>query len=173
MKIAFYKGQERLFNRFVSWWTRGPYSHCEAVFDGVRGLNGPVLCGSSSFMDGGVRTKMIVLTPEHWDIIDVPAIDGLRVLNWFAKHKRDRYDLLGLLSTSVPIVESKRRWFCNEAVGHAAGLSEAWRFNPNGFARIVELLPGSRWIQGGPPQASQRDESKPATAGFLLSEDFQ
>ena len=31
VKIAFYKGKSRLFNKVVSWWTRGPYSHTELV----------------------------------------------------------------------------------------------------------------------------------------------
>lgn len=150
MRVAFYKGRSRLFNRFVTWWTAGSYSHCEAVFDGFRGLRGPVLCGSSSLMDGGVRRKMIELAPEKWDVIDVPAIDGIRVLDWFIKHNRDGYDVIGLLSTSSPIRHNRRRWFCNEAIGTAAGLRDAWRFNPNSFARLLELLPGSRWIQGGP-----------------------
>lgn len=150
MKIAFYKGRKRLFNRFVSWWTSGPYSHAEAVFDGFRGLDGPVLCGSSSFMDGGVRLKMIELAPDHWDILDVPALDGTQVLNWFHDHLKAKYDIVGLLSTSCPIKQSGWRYFCNEAIGTAGGLKEAWRFNPNSFARICELLPGSAWIRGGP-----------------------
>lgn len=155
MKIAFYKGRSRIFNRFVSWWTRGPYSHCEAVFDGFRSLDGPVLCGSSSLMDGGVRLKMIELTPEHWDIIDVPAVDGLRVLDWFNAHTwtisrpAAKYDVIGLLSTSFPVPQRSGRYFCNEAIGAGVGLSEPWRYTPNSFAHVVALLPGSRWIRGG------------------------
>jgi len=126
----------------------------------------PVLCGSSSFMDGGVRMKVIELVPEHWDVIDVPAIDGLKVLSWFNEHLGDPYDLVGLLATSFPVAHGKRKWFCNEAIGTAAGLSEAWRFTPNGFARICELM-GGTWIRGGPPDAKQQ-QTKPASAGFLF-----
>lgn len=164
MKIAFYKGRSRVFNRFVSRWTVGPYSHTEAVFDGFRELRGPVLCGSSSFMDGGVRRKLIELTPDHWDILDVPAFDGLQVLDWFVEHDGEGYDVVGLLSTSVPIRHNRKKWFCNEAIGTAGGLQESWRFNPNSFARICELLPGSRWIQGGPINALL---PAPVSAGFL------
>ncbi|WP_409482587.1 hypothetical protein [Noviherbaspirillum sp. ST 5-3] len=149
MKIAFYKGRTRLFNRFVSWWTSGPYSHVEAVFDGFQSLDAPVLCASSSFMDGGVRMKMIELTPAHWDILDIPAIDSTQVCEWFHKHVGCRYDLVGLLSTSCPIKQDRDRFFCNEAIGTASGLRDAWRFNPNSFARICELL-GGVWVQGGP-----------------------
>lgn len=156
MKISFYKGRKRFFNRFVSWWTSGPYSHVEAVFDGFRDMRGPVLCGSSSFIDGGVRRTMIELTPDKWDILDVPAIDGVQVLDWFIDHDGAKYDVIGLLSTSCPIRHSWWRYFCNEAIGEAGGLHEAWRFNPNSFARILERLPGSRWIQGGPEHHSAR-----------------
>jgi hypothetical protein len=172
MKIAFYKGRTRLFNRFVCWWTRGPYSHCEAVFDGIRGLDGPLLCGSASFMDGGVRLKVMELKPEHWDILEVPALDGLRALDWFNAHSRTmskpaaKYDLIGLLSTSVPVPERPGRFFCNEAVGASVGLAEPWRYTPNSFAHLVALLPGSKWIRGGPIESSNAVKPKqPASAG--------
>lgn len=160
MKIAFYKGKQRLFNRFVSWWTQGPYSHCEAVFseEDVWNPAKPMLCASSSFMDGGVRFKDIALDPEKWDVIEVPAIAGWKVRKGFRElldwrklgRRKPRYDILGLLSTSLPVPDVDGWYFCNEVVGDRSGLKEAWRFNPNSFARAVELLPGSRWIQRGP-----------------------
>jgi hypothetical protein len=106
-------------------------------------------CWSSSFMDGGVRWKMIALDPVKWDVIDVPAIDGLRALDWFTEHAGAKYDIFGLLATSLPVPHSKKRFFCNEAIGAAANLTEAWRFDPTDFARVVQLLPRSKWIQGG------------------------
>lgn len=64
MKIAFYKatrpGLQGIFNVLVRWWTRGPYSHTELVLEERHGLS---LCGSSSFIDGGVRLKWIKLKP--------------------------------------------------------------------------------------------------------------
>lgn len=157
MLVAFYKGKKRLFNSFVAWWTVGPYSHAEAVFESQTNVANMKLCGSSSFMDGGVRLKWIELDPEHWDILDVPTIGGCRVMDWFRMHRGEKYDVLGLLSTSSPIRHSRGRWFCNEAIGTAAGLQDAWRFNPNSFARVCELLPGSKWIQGGPPQQEYKN----------------
>jgi hypothetical protein len=165
MRVAFYKGQKRAFNRIVSWWAAGPYSHVEAIVDDAGDLAGPVLCASSSFLDGGVRIKEILLDPEHWDVMDVPAFDDAQVHAWFEAHLGDGYDLIGLLSTWAPVRQDKDRWFCNEAVGTAGGLREAWRFNPNGFAVVLERLPGSRWIRGGPPAIFP---PKPASAGFLI-----
>ena len=57
MIIAFYRGRARLFNRLVCWWLRGPYSHCEALIDPLP--DGRWLCASSSYMDGGVRLKVL------------------------------------------------------------------------------------------------------------------
>ncbi|WP_194720830.1 hypothetical protein [Noviherbaspirillum malthae] len=158
MRIAFYKGRDRFFNRFVSFWTVGSYSHVEALFDATPPVQGKTLCGSSSFMDGGVRLKWIALDPAHWDIMEVPTFNGCQMLKWFHDHRDAGYDLVGLLSTSSPIRQQRGKWFCNEAIGAAAGLEEPWRFNPNSFARICELLPGSKWIQGGPPQQQQKSE---------------
>jgi hypothetical protein len=154
MRIAFYKGRSRFFNWFVSWWTRGPYSHCEAIFDGCKGIDGPVLCASASYLDGGVRFNTITLDPARWDVIDVPLIDPVRVSAWFSQHRGEAYDVLGLLSTSAPVRDMDHRWFCSEAMATAAGMREAWRFDPNSFARICELL-GGMWIQG-------REAVKPA-----------
>lgn len=69
MQVAFYKGRKRLFNRLTSWWLRGAYSHCELLL-GTDPL-GRTICASSSFMDGGVRVKHMVLDPAHWDVINV------------------------------------------------------------------------------------------------------
>lgn len=72
MKVAFYKatrpGLEGVFNALVRWWTKGPYSHCELILEERDGL---ALCGSASWLDGGVRLKWIKLNPEHWDLLPV------------------------------------------------------------------------------------------------------
>lgn len=139
MKIAFYKGRTKPFNIVVSWWTRGPYSHCEAVFsDG--------LCASSSFLDKGVRFKKIDLTPDHWDIIDIPDVDEAEIRAWFNLHLGEKYDVVGLFSVLTPIPENKHKWFCNESIGAAMGVSGPWRFCPNSFASLCEAM-GGKWIQ--------------------------
>lgn len=127
MKVAFYKGRKRLFNRVTSWWLRGPYSHCEIVFDEIE--QGSV-CASSSFMDGGVRVKVIALDPEHWDVIDV-AGDAAFANLWWREHEGMHYDTLGLLGFVARIVkQDKRRWFCSEAVAAMLQIPDPWRFDP-------------------------------------------
>ena len=124
MKLAFYKGRTRLFDRAVQWWTRGPYSHVELVFsDGIA--------ASSSVRDGGVRLKRIEWKPERWDFVDAIGDEGA-ARRWFEAHVGQRYDYLGLFGFLWrPNGGANRRWFCSEAVAAALGMTDAWRFCPN------------------------------------------
>lgn len=141
MKIAFYKGPGKLFDHVIRAWTRGPYSHAEVVFD--DDLSGPVLCASSSALDGGVRFKRMFLSPDRWDIIDVPAFDTAAALQWFVDHDGLKYDYLGLFSVWTPVKHSRQRWYCTESIAAAANIKDPWRWDPNRFACLVLALPGS------------------------------
>jgi len=125
-EVAFYKGRSRFFNRAVAWWLRGPYSHCELIM----ARNGTeATCASSSYLDGGVRTKTMVLDPDHWDVVEVDrsAIPEI----WLRVHKGDRYDVLGLLGFVWRRQSGdQRKWFCSEAVAAMLGFPEPWRFDP-------------------------------------------
>lgn len=125
-QIAFYKSKRRLFNRLVSWYLRGPYSHCELILSSYGASS---TCASASYMDKGVRVKVMHLDPDHWDIVsvDTDAIPDA----WLRAHKGAKYDVLGLLGfvwrrqTGV-----QRKWFCSEAVAAMLGLQDPWRFDP-------------------------------------------
>jgi hypothetical protein len=133
MKVAFYKGKKRLFNKLVSWWTRGPYSHCELVFsDGES--------ASSSFMDGGVRYKRILFNHDLWDFIELgPQFDEQKAREWFDKHDGAQYDVMGLVGFVFRRVgDDKKKYFCNEAVLAALGFLESWRFDPNSTYALLE-----------------------------------
>lgn len=128
MQVAFYKGRTRLFNRLVSWYLRGVYSHCELVL--WTNDDGFSTCASASFMDGGVRMKSIKLDPDHWDVIDVSGSLS-KAVRWVDDHEECRYDILGLLGfvwRRTP--NSGHRWFCSEAVAAMLGMPEPWRFDP-------------------------------------------
>lgn len=127
MQIAFYKGRTRLFNRLVSWYLRGAYSHCELVLGTSGGI---AICASSSFMDGGVRTKLIELHPDHWDLVEVPgSMDA--AFAWVNAHAEHGYDVPGLLGfVWRRTQDSRRRWFCSEAVAAMLGYADPWRFDP-------------------------------------------
>lgn len=140
MKIALYKGPpprpiDIVFERLTSWWTRGPYTHVELVLS-EPDENGLSLCGSSSFRDGGVRTKWIHLKDDSWDYIEVTG-SRADAMDWFAKHKGEGYDVVGLFGFVVRTVEGERgKWFCSEAVMAALGFKESWRFSPNDVSAV-------------------------------------
>ena len=142
VQIAFYKGKTRLFNRLVSWYLRGQYSHCELIFGYAEATFGTVaICASSSFMDGGVRVKTIQLHPDRWDIVEVGG-DYESANKWLIAHEGDGYDILGLLGfiwRRTP--DSQRRWFCNEAVAAMLGHVDPWRFDPCSMAARFGLQP--------------------------------
>lgn len=130
MQVALYKSKKRLFNRLVCWWLKSPYSHCELVVSTDKA--GVSRCVSSSFMDGGIRTKFMQLDPDHWDIVDVPwQVNQTRVYAWAAAHEDDKYDTWGLLGHVWRRGSGDRtKRVCAEAVAEMIGLPEAWRFDP-------------------------------------------
>lgn len=138
MQVAFYKSRKRLFNRLVSWWLVGPYSHCELILH--TDTNGYSTCASASYMDGGVRVKTMVLDPAHWDLVDAPDA-YLSARMWLNRHEDDRYDLLGLLGFVWRRQSGdQNKWFCSEAVAAMLGYSEPWRYDPMTLYSAVNKL---------------------------------
>lgn len=128
MKVAFYKGEKRIFNRLTCFWLRGNYSHCELVLETDE--NGLAVCASSSAMDGGVRIKHMRLDPAHWDLVPV-AGDVHDAWHWLARHEGEGYDYLGLLGfVARALGHDKVRWVCSEAVAQMLDMPESWRFDP-------------------------------------------
>lgn len=131
MKLAFYKGREDLYDRLISWWTRGPYSHVELVINDNY-------CMSSSPKDGGIRFKHIDLRPDHWDLVELEGYDPAYAYNWFKEHEGRKYDILGILGFVFgPLRQDKKRFFCTEAIGHALKMKEPWRLDPNAMYAVV------------------------------------
>lgn len=131
MQVAFYKSKARLFNRLVSWWLVGPYSHCELILS--TDANGVATCASASYMDGGVRVKSMRLDPDHWDLVDVPG-DEATAWQWLSDHSGDAYDVLGLLGfVWRRQTGDKAKWFCSEAVAAMLGMRDPWRYDPMTF----------------------------------------
>ena len=138
MRAAFYKGTRPglagVYNRLVEWWTRSDYSHCELVLAGGW-------CGSASFMDGGVRLKVIDFDPDHWDMVDLPAALEPSALDWFETHRGAKYDLLGNLQFIISrVADDKKRWFCSEAIAAALGMPDPWRYDPGTLASTLKFF---------------------------------
>lgn len=128
MKVAFYKGTDKIFNKGVAWWDNGPYSHCEII---VGETPQGSVCLSSSASDGGVRAKVIKLNPEKWDIVEVDG-DLDFALKVFSKHAGCGYDYLGLVGFLVRVIPGEKdKFFCSELCAMMLGLQDAWRFSPN------------------------------------------
>jgi hypothetical protein len=144
MKIAFYKGTRpfpaSLFNYAVRWWTNGKYSHCELAFEYYKNAE-EYVCMSSSFIDGGVRSKIMKLDPEKWDIIDLPSekFSETKARQWFIDHLYQGYDVVNLLGFIWRRADgSKKKWTCSEACAAALELSEPWRFDPNSLFAYIK-----------------------------------
>ena len=138
MKVAFYKGTRSgmagVYNRLVRWWCKGKYSHVEAVFsDGMS--------ASASFMDGGVRFKQIDYDPANWDFVVIPNKYEARIREWFTKHDKAKYDVLGNVHFVIPVIsDDKEKWSCAESFAEAFGFLESWRFQPNNLASILRTF---------------------------------
>lgn len=148
MRAAFYRGTRPglagVYNRLVRWWTRSPYSHCELIFS--TGWS-----GSSSFMDGGVRLKVIDYDPDRWDFIDLPVELEPAAFEWFLKHRGEKYDLMGNVHFIVMVVKHNLiKWSCGESIADALGIAESWRYYPGTLASTLRFL------------------QQPASAGFSL-----
>jgi hypothetical protein len=146
VKLALYKGRRsenpkaKLFDRAVAWWTRGPYSHCEIVFEDTPPQ--VAFCYSSSNRDGGVRCKAIDLTTGHWDVLDLDGFDEDRAWGWFIEHHGAGYDFAGLFGFVLPWrTHDPRRWFCSEGCAAALGLPEPHNLSPNGLADLIRRTP--------------------------------
>lgn len=143
MKFAFYKGQYgNEIDKVIILRTGGPYSHVEAILSEEGGV---ARCASSSLRDGGVRFKDITLEAQKWDIVELAGIEPAQVAAFFAQHLGAPYDVRGAINFVVPVGSSKNGWFCSEAVGAAIGLKDAWRFEPNALAAVIERL-GGTWL---------------------------
>jgi hypothetical protein len=139
MKVAFYKGERRLFNRLVRWWTKGSYSHVELAFWCEEEQHWT--CYSSSFLDGGVRKTVINLDSGNWDLVDVSDFDEVYARNWYEERLGCGYDVMALFGFFWRVFpEDKGKYFCSESAAAALKFREPWRFDPNTFHAILASI---------------------------------
>ncbi|KGQ59740.1 hypothetical protein [Gallibacterium anatis] len=148
--IAFYKGHKdgyapsALVARFSDWLTRkltkGSYSHCEFA---VQLENDKFSCRSSSIRDGGVRTKIMELPADKWDLVELHLTEegAHEVVKYFTRNYGKKYDFFGALGVVFKTRQNKQRYFCSEICAEALGFPEAWRFSPNDLHAIVTQKP--------------------------------
>lgn len=154
MKVLAFIGQHskdgpfaRLFWSVVRFFQMGAtYSrvtHAEALLYGTWDR---AAIASASMRDGGVRTKRDVrLNPTHWLVLDVPAWEVDKAIDWFNQHDGASYDWRGALATVLWFLpHSEKSWFCNEAIAAPFGVVDAQRQMPSSFIALCMSLPGSR-----------------------------
>lgn len=134
--LALYKGKGKVGNALVRWWTRSPYSHCELVVDGWW--------YSSSLMDGGVRSKPITLTAEHWDLIPLPGSLRPQILSHFDATRGQRYSWLDLIRSQVFNANADERGaaFCSEWCAAALGFPNPATYSPQTLGDLVAWAHG-------------------------------
>ncbi len=146
-KIAFYKGKKpgsglmtsvfRFLDSATRVLTKGPYSHCELV---EVLPTGEYKCFSSSYRDGGVRSKILSLNQESWDFVSADFV-RLETLQEVENSTEGLgYDLLGAMGLVFLTPQSQKRWFCSELVAEVIGLPESWRYTPNTLYSVCKRL---------------------------------
>lgn len=118
--VAFRYGDTRLFARLVCLLRGGDSAHCEVATPVEPGVYD---CVSSSYLDGGVRGKRMMLGPEKWRLYRIDAVQDPAA--WLVQHAGAKYDVLGLLGIVFPPMgHRRRRWICTEAVADIVGLRD-------------------------------------------------
>ena len=128
VQLALRKNDTRIGARFIQWWSRSEYSHCELVVGG--------LCYSSSIMDKGVRAKVIDLDPEKWDVIDLPWADAVAVVDYFKATDSNTYGWFSLIGSQLfnRNQTDKTSQFCSEWCAAALGLPNPSTYSPQTLA---------------------------------------
>lgn len=76
LTLAFYKGRggtalHRMQDAAIRAATGGIYSHVELI-PYIAGQHATATCLSASLRDGGVRKKSIALSPDAWNLVELP-----------------------------------------------------------------------------------------------------
>lgn len=148
VQLALFKGEGKLGNAFIRFWTSSRYSHCEIVVDGW--------CYSSSVMDKGVRRKRvghgdgeISLAPDKWDLVDLPWADAQRVMDYFKETDHYRYGwpslaLSQMLNLNRPFREAE---FCSEWCAQALVLPSPSSLSPRTLGEWCAYLGAFPFLQ--------------------------
>lgn len=128
----------RIFDGITRFFTRGKYSHCEIA---IALPDGRYQCYSSSYRDGGVRTKTMHLDDKKWDLLPLDGLAFADVEDYYRQTKGADYDLLGALGCVAGLRQHADRYFCSEWCFNVIfGSNQGFRFSPNQLAEIVRHL---------------------------------
>jgi predicted nucleic acid-binding Zn ribbon protein len=145
VRLAAYKGTHKGVLGLVNWAirlvTRSKHSHTEIIID-VPDEDRTFFAVSASGVDGGVRGKTIVMTPDKWDFLPIPWVTEEQVLAWLNQYQGAPYDYFGTTRFLLPFAarEHENAWFCSEACAEIIGIEEPWRFDPATLVMAVRAL---------------------------------
>jgi hypothetical protein len=155
LKIAFYIGKSRenprirLWDKFVCLVDGSRFSHAELVLEHYD--DGSCLCASSSARDGGIRFKRMILTEQHWEVVDVFG-DKDFAIRWMNRRAKRGYDWFGLVRTQIGWApDNQTRYFCSEAVAEMLGLEDAASYGLKFLYKIAVKKLSSPWTNPGLP----------------------
>lgn len=127
IRVCFRYGDKRLFARVVGWWQGHDSAHCEVSYEWTQLYHD---CVSASFVDGGVRGKIIAMPAEKWRIYEVDRVTKTAVKSWLAENDGKGYDVLGLAGfVWRPIKGWLKKKFCSECGAEILGLPDPWRYD--------------------------------------------
>ena len=145
LTLAFYKAKGDRIDRAIRWWTASPYSHVELInWQGTANEEGhpEAIAFSASHRDGGVRGRVIAMTPGHWDYVPVPWVNEA----WVWARAYDLigagYDYPGLILSQLLNLRrgSRQRWFCSELLAHLLDLPRPSAYSPGDLHDLVTRI---------------------------------
>lgn len=139
--IAFRHNDKKLFSRLVVSRRGGDSAHVESAvpIPGTR-LS---MCVSSSFMDDGVRGKVIDISNESkWRVYGWtgPHVD---LYQWLSENYGCKYDTFGMLDIEFPVFRhSEGKKFCVEASGEHIYLKDPHKYDLVAYEQYVKERAG-------------------------------
>lgn len=148
--IAFRHSDTSIFARTVTTLRGGDSAHCEVAVpldvDG-RAMH---LCVSASFIDGGVRGKVIDIgNPDKWRVWRWTG-PHLNPLEWLREHYGAGYDLRGLCGILAPPVGHDRtKRFCSEGAAEMLMLPDPHTYDLVALERYLQNSPHAEIVTAG------------------------
>jgi hypothetical protein len=128
----------------IRFWTRSDYSHVEMLDISQSQWKRDVfeaVAASSSWRDGGVRSKTIEFKVAHWDFVGLPwaPVNAMKVVQ---AEIGAGYDYWGLIMSQILDFRQQQanRWFCSEICAHALGFAAPHKYSPGSlFTKVLDV----------------------------------
>jgi len=139
--LASYCGKSTLLDQAISLWTWSKYSHSEMCYRSGDKIH----LFSSSWRDGGVRSKVIPVNEfkwNNWDFVQIKEDKKTSDLVDFYKLKRlMSYDLNGIFFTHfLPFRgQHPKKYFCSEFCAEFLELKNPHLYTPGSLHNLINV----------------------------------